>query len=574
MLRNKLSNTLLIFSLLLSFSTKAQIYDIYQNQSYEISNRVLKHLSDKEFLPGEIEILQHKNQDENPQWTKIEDELYRIAIQKIDNEFEYFKIQNRLKNRSENAAELLRLRNREEPGKEKLDRITIELISLSNGFGVYSINFQYELSTQRNDYLSLPISDYFLADYKNGKLTEIGGNPDSRQQIELKKLSLAELKKLYLLQTKKLFPNEVERIQNLTFDPKDDSEFLNKIDFSEAIVFPYFNGLRIEFPKYSNSSKMFDGKSFRIVLNEIETKELLKVYPEFKKVFAKELKIPSRENIEKLNNDNNFDLRKFSSAPKELELLGILNPNPGLKIMKIETYRNQSSSNELMNTKYFYFNDFKKLDSVAVKNERERTIFSETYFYGKNNDLTAIYNPNDEIKLRLFSNKGSIGNKEKIKMFEYRDALSNQYLELSVVRAITVFNDLYRYSQEIELVGESKYGNKTYIRFLDNYSYCTDYQCVLYDEKGRLIGVKTNKYQAIDVLVNENNQPLETYFDNDRDRYYFAYDEKGRIKKFQPVSSNRSSVVYEYHEDSNHPLTIFESNPELKYDYFFEFEKK
>lgn len=574
MLRNKLSNTLLIISLLMSLSLKAQIYDIYQNQSYEISNRVLKYLSDKEYLPGEIEILQHKNQDENPQWTKIEDELYRIAIQKIDNEFEYFKIQNRLKSRSENAAELLRLRNREEPGKEKLDRIAIELISLSNGFGVYSINFQYELPTQRNDYLSLPISDYFLADYKSGKLTEIGGNPDSKQQIELKKLSLAELKKLYLLQTKKLFPNEVERIQNLTFDSKDDSEFLNKIDFSEAIVFPYFNGLRIEFPKYSNSSKMFDGKSYRIVLNEIETKELLKVYPEFKKVFAKELKIPSRENIEKLNNDNNFDLRRFSSAPKELELLGILNPNPGLKIMKIETYRNQSSSNELMNTKYFYFNDFKKLDSIIVKNEREKTIFSETYFYGNNNELTAIYNPNDEIKLRLFSNKGSIGKKEKIKMFEYRDALSNQYLELSVVRAITVFNDLYRYSQEIELVGESKYGNKTYIRFLDNHSYCTEYQCALYDEKERLIGVITNKYQTIDVLVNENNLPLEAYFDNDRDRYYFVYDEKGRIKKFQPVSSKRSSVVYEYHEDSNHPLTIFESNPELKYEYFFEFEKK
>ena len=565
MLRNKLSNRLLIISFLLSFSMRAQFYDIYQNQSYEISNRVLKHLSDKEHHPGEIEILQHKNQDENSQWKKIEEDLYRLAIQKIDSEFEYFKILNRLKTRSENAGELLRLRNREEPGKAKLDRITIELISLSNGFGVYSINFQYELPTQRNDFLALPISNYFLADYKSGKLTEIGGNPDSKQQIELKKLSSAELKKLYLLQTKKLFPNEVERIQNLIFDPKDDSDFLTKIDFSEAIVFPYFNGLRIEFPKYSNSSKMFDGKSFRIVLNEMETKELLKVYPEFKKVFAKELKIPSQENIEKLNNDNNFDLSKFSSAPKELELLGILNPNSELKMMKIETYRNQSSSNELMNTKYFYFNDFKKLDSIIIKNEREETLFSEAYFYDKNNELTAIYNPKDETKLRLFSNKGSNGNKEKIKMYEYRDALSNQYLELSVIREITVFNDLYRYSQEIELVGEPKYENKTYVRFLDNHSYCTEYLCVLYDEKGRLIGVKTNKYQTIDVLVNENNQPLEAYFDNDRDKCFFIYDEKGRIEKFQPISSNRSSVVYEYHEDSNHPLTIFESNPELKH---------
>ena len=571
MLRNKLSNRLLIISFLLSFSMRAQFYDIYQNQSYEISNRVLKHLSDKEHHPGEIEILQHKNQDENSQWKKIEEDLYRLAIQKIDSEFEYFKILNRLKTRSENAGELLRLRNREEPGKAKLDRITIELISLSNGFGVYSINFQYELPTQRNDFLALPISNYFLADYKSGKLTEIGGNPDSKQQIELKKLSSAELKKLYLLQTKKLFPNEVERIQNLIFDPKDDSDFLTKIDFSEAIVFPYFNGLRIEFPKYSNSSKMFDGKSFRIVLNEMETKELLKVYPEFKKVFAKELKIPSQENIEKLNNDNNFDLSKFSSAPKELELLGILNPNSELKMMKIETYRNQSSSNELMNTKYFYFNDFKKLDSIIIKNEREETLFSEAYFYDKNNELTAIYNPKDETKLRLFSNKGSNGNKEKIKMYEYRDALSNQYLELSVIREITVFNDLYRYSQEIELVGEPKYENKTYVRFLDNHSYCTEYLCVLYDEKGRLIGVKTNKYQTIDVLVNENNQPLEAYFDNDRDKCFFIYDEKGRIEKFQPISSNRSSVVYEYHEDSNHPLTIFESNPELKHEYFFEF---
>src|SRR5690554_1502051 len=114
MLRNKLSNRLLIISFLLSFSMRAQFYDIYQNQSYEISNRVLKHLSDKEHHPGEIEILQHKNQDENSQWKKIEEDLYRLAIQKIDSEFEYFKILNRLKTRSENAGELLRLRNREE----------------------------------------------------------------------------------------------------------------------------------------------------------------------------------------------------------------------------------------------------------------------------------------------------------------------------------------------------------------------------------------------------------------------------------------------------------------------------
>lgn len=565
----------LIFTLLLVGSqVQAQRYDIYQNKAYDISTFVLKHHSDKEYLLGEIEIYQDKNKEENPQWNKIQEELFTIGIQKIENEFDYFKIRNKVNFKKDQIAELLRLRNRGEPGNLNFDKVKIELISLLNGFGIYSINYTYEILTDRNSSHSVTASYFYLANYKTGNLTEIVENTNQKQQEWVKKLSSSKFKKLYLLQTKKLTPEEVDRIQNQKFQAEEDVDFLTRMDFSEAVVFPYFNGLMVSFSAYSVSSKMFDGDGFRILLDEDETKELLQVYPEFKAVFSTQLQFPTAQHLELLNQDEKFDLTQFVRPPNELEMLKILKPGENTKLMKIKNGNKKDLGNVYTYSKYYYFNQNQKLDSIRTKNKEDEFQLVERFYYDENKQLSAVYSPRSDTKLKLFhyTNKVQKSN-EKIRISEYRDPQSNQYLELSVAKEHTAYNGLYRYIQEIELVGEPKYENRFSLRYLDGTNFCNEFHCVLYVANGRLTGVKKNKYQIFSLRVNEDNKPLEVYSDYDRNKYFFNYYPDGRIKTYQSFSSNANRMTtYTYFDNPEHPLTITDTDPDTVTEYHFEFE--
>lgn len=551
---------------------KSQRYDIYQNEFYEVSTYVLEHYSDKEHQMGEIRIYQDKNKTENPVWTKIQNDLYNIAIHKIDDEFEYFKILNSVNFKREQAAELNRMRNQEEPGKLRFEGIKIKLISILNGIGTYSVNYNFEAPNARNSYYTISESYFFLANYKTGNLTEISKKPDQKQLESLKRLSSSKFKKLYLLQTKKLQIKEIDRILGLKTDNDDDSDFLDKIDFSEAYVFPFFNGLMIEFPAYSFSSKIFDGYSFRVLLEESETKELLKVYPEFKTVFSANLKTPTPQTIELLNDENKFGIQLY--PPKELDLLKVLKPGKNIKVMK--TKNGRKTDLEIINNyhKYFYFNQNQKLDSILIQ-QQDQIKPIERYFYDKNGQLEAVYRKpfSEEMELYYYSN-GTESGSEKIEISEYRDALSNEYLNLSVVRSCTAFNGPYKYSQQFEMVGRPKYEDRYLIKYIDGNNLCTNYGCALYDENGKLLGVNYKSSGGfLSFLVNENNQPLEIYKDNDK--YFFEYDRQGRITNYLSISSNGTkTAVYEYFENPEFPLIITETDRDSKSvtEYHFEFE--
>lgn len=48
--------------------------------------------------------------------------------------------------------------------------------------------------------------------------------------------------------------------------------------------------------------------------------------------------------------------------------------------------------------------------------------------------------------------------------------------------------------------------------------------------------MKINTGSPIDILMNENNQPIESFLDNDRHHYSFTYDDKNRIETFTSIS--------------------------------------
>jgi hypothetical protein len=76
------------------------------------------------------------------------------------------------------------------------------------------------------------------------------------------------------------------------------------------------------------------------------------------------------------------------------------------------------------------------------------------------------------------------------------------------------------------------------------------------------LGIKHLKGEPIDVLTNEKNQPVESYFENDRYRYSFSYDAQDRIKTFTMFLSQilKKRMEFIYHLDILKPLTILETD--------------
>lgn len=78
---------------------------------------------------------------------------------------------------------------------------------------------------------------------------------------------------------------------------------------------------------------------------------------------------------------------------------------------------------------------------------------------------------------------------------------------------------------------------------------------------GEVIAVKINTGSPIDILMNENNQPIESFLDNDRHHYSFTYDDKNRIETFTSISDRKKTafVEYQFNENKEKPLSIIET---------------
>jgi len=150
---------------------------------------------------------------------------------------------------------------------------------------------------------------------------------------------------------------------------------------------------------------------------------------------------------------------------------------------------------------------------------------------------------------------------ETIEIKDYRTAWGKELRELEIYEQHFVFNDNFRYTLEFNVIGDFDRNRVLQSRFIDNNQYCTIYFCLLTNENGQVIAVRKNSGSPIDILLNANNQPIESYIDNNRHQYHFTYDDNNRIKTFSAVSDrkNTSFVEYQYHKNIERPLTITET---------------
>ena len=540
-------------------SGNAQIIDVFQNKEYDFSTYVLEGNSDKEYVPSKFEIYQDKNKEENKQWQNIENQLKTIALQQIENEVAFFQLHTKAVNYLKQLDELKRI---VDPYHESSNispdftNIEISLVSVVNNQGTYYIQYNFD---------DVYVKDYYLADYQSNKIIAINKTPYSNQQKILRELTLNRLTAIYLIQTKKLDLDNVERIRATQSGEESLSDFSNRIDYSEALVYPYFSGIMVEFPANSKSSSIYDNKAFRTLLKGNELHQLLEVYPEFKPIFRQPLKKSSETIIKHLDDDDNFDLSRFSRAPKELQLWKTLNlsdTNPNIFSLTINNYQQSDTVKRFIGSKKYFFNKNGKVTRAEERNDRNNLAREEKYNYNEKNQLmdVRLSGYGNKLKLNNYENN-LLSYTENIEINDYKTAWGKELVDLDISQQHFAYNNNHRYALAFNVVGDFDRNRTIQNRYISSNEYCTDHFCLLTNDSGQVVAVKKKTGSPIDILMNEKNQPIESYLDNDRYRYYFTYDDSDRIKTFSSISDskNTSFVEYQYHKNIEKPLTITET---------------
>lgn len=561
MRKNNMRKTLYLLFVVCFFqvSGNAQVIDVFQNKEYDYSTYVLEGKSNKEYAPSKIEIYQDKNKEENKNWRNIESQLQTIALQEIENEVAFFQLHTKAVNYLKQLDELKRLVNpyhEDSKVNPSFKNLNITLVSVVNNRGVYFIQYNFD---------DVHVKNYYLADYQNNKVVEINKIPNVKQQEKLEKLTLSRLTALYLLQTKKLEVSNVERIRATQSGEEKLPDFSKRIDYSEALVYPYFSGIMIEFPANSKSSGIFENKAFRILITGKELTKLLEVYPEFKPIFRQALKQPSNAIIEILNNDANFDLLRFSRAPKELQLLESLALSPTDKkpfSLTIGNYQKSDTLKKFIGSKKFLFDKNGNVLRIEERNDRNDIAREEKYSYNENNQLTDIrfLGYGNKLKLQNYDND-RLSYIQTIEVKDYRTAYGTELRDLNIFEQYFAFNTNYRYTLDFNIVGDFDRNRTIQSRYVTDNEYCTQHFCLLTNDNRQVVAVKKKMGSPMDILLNSKSQPIESYLDNNRHHYQFTYDDDNRITTFSSISDrkNTSLVEYQYHQNIEKPLTITET---------------
>lgn len=560
MQKNK--NIKLLFSLLVlsifSGAVHAQLTDVFQNKEYFVSTNVLSAEIDKEYTPSKIEILQDKNKEANANWKNIEDQLYALALAQIENEVAFFQLHTRALNYHKQIEKQQRIRDEyyeESQANPIFESIEIQLVSVLNNHGTYIIQYNFE---------KIEVRTYYLVNYLRNKVMPFNTGPTLVQQDILRELTNSKFATLYLLQTKKLDAKQVDRIRATQSGAEKSPNFSTQISYNEAVVYPYFNGLIVEFSAFSNSSAILNNEAFRVLIKGEDLQRLLAFYPEFRPVFHMPLQTPTAEGYEALNNDENFNLTRFRSAPMELDLIqNVQNYPDEKKLFSLSKHNFQLYGDTIKrfmgNTKYFFDKD-RSIIRIESRDDKNLVVKEEVRAYNESNQLITTQISGSDAKLILATyENGHLDCIETIEISE-DESYGEETRELEIYQSHYAFNHNYRYVINFNVIGTLDARRSVQMRHIDGLKNCVNSLCVLNDESGNVVALRSES-NPIDLLMNTNNQPIESYFDLDRDQYFFTYDERNRLVTFKAYSSGNRVVLmdYDYTNDKNKPVIIKET---------------
>ncbi|MDC7999615.1 hypothetical protein POV26_01040 [Aequorivita todarodis] len=556
-------------------SGSAQIFDVFKNKSYKVSTTVSKENFDTDYLPSEVEIYHDKIELQNDQSEKIVSALKKMVTENLENAVSFFEIHAAAKKQLGTAHEIsINIRGeqpRENPQPE-FKNVSINLLSVVNNFAIYAVNYTFEAGNQSdsNAFKKLLTRHFYAANLNTGTVENIDIKPNAEQQKMLETLTISEFQKIYLLQTEKLKLNDAERIKSPIAI---DTSFRKMIDYSEAVIFPYAAGVMIEFPAYSKSSKIVEGKAFRVLLKDTELQNLVEKFPKLKKYVTQHL-LPAPKTTKEKMRDEHVDLKRFSRGPEELEVLKMFDFDKKIYEMKIENFQGINDEKKFSDAKIFRFNKDQTLHLIETRGAKGEIHSEEKFTYTNFQKVETATNLAYEKSLTLYYYKDeALSYSEKIQIDKQKNPYDS-YLQtdMEITQHHLIFNDKYRYDLRFNIVGDLT--DNLFSRHISENTVCDDQHCLIFDAKDRVVGIKVLRSGSIEILTDTDGKVLESYFDSDRHRYFFSYDAKNRIKEVKHLESGKlkDTTRYQYDQSETNPLCILkEKQYSTEHCYIFKF---
>lgn len=606
-MRNRLKKTMKVFIITLCIvlsithleASDLQIVDVFNNKTIGFKQVYKEVKSSQVNVFGETEVITYIPENSNTSALKqISSQLLQITNSDWNNEISFLQLFKEAKTKINVYLELINSQNsRNDYGENdeenktipRLKEIECKPVSISDQLIWYRIEYTFGISRrERNDENEIKLVHYYTADMLSGKLEKIKNNLNQVALDNITKKLVPYFTHDYLIRTEKLSPSQIVETDEEEDGDEDYYERIHRpmqkmigkdsvsicqdlcqhLNFSEASFYLFAWGIVIEFPQYSESSKVYGGDAFSIFMPYTRC-ELLRPYlPE---IYFPRSSQTIKTSIKDFNEKMLFEkITKISNFPSIENVVAEQKGNQKIKSIFIKSFQlfknDQSNYRGLFSITLdssgkiisrTYENEQKKLESKEVfhydrlnrlveskKNNGRKNIENHYYNYDEHNNLMShfSYDENSVNGEYFFYNNN----------FVYRISINN--LELNFSGGITNY--------EINK-SEITFGGLTYVM----------------NEKSLPIGMRKAKYsyQQFSVGHDAKGRIVESHFENDRRNCYFDYDKNDRLSRCQSTEYQNPTIVLDYYYDDQQSLPVkyikntLQNNILEKEEYAYEF---
>ncbi|MFN0190275.1 MAG: hypothetical protein ACKVQV_16375 [Bacteroidia bacterium] len=574
--------TILLFLPLLLCASKTIIYDVYTNQELLLQSKykTIKAVQINYYEETDVTYFLLQNSSTSVQ-KLLQKQLETLALNSWNTELGllklYKEVQSRIAiyNKLENSnAQGYEYYNDREEIVPRLKNVDMEAISLVNNQLWLRISYNFNIETRNNNTTEINITHYYIAALNTGSLQRFHPTMNSEQEQQVAKILSPYFTSQYLYNTEKLNTGngssqnkEIDYDQDEEDEDEDENEnnddfnenekwkitsndsaiicrqLCEKLHFNEIDFYWYGWSVVAHFQPYTNSSRIYGGEGFNILLTDLITDSLRKIIPSF----------PSFKNnnivASTIRNFNYYEVIKpISSVYSAPSIEKIIQQQSDRKIRKMiiesyqlfkndqKTYRGKyildyndkgqlfhkkfiESANSILSDEHFEYDSYNRLVLVSGTGYQQQAILKK-YKYNANGNLVEALevNENNVYRSHFFYNN------EFIYIIEQDE---NTFRDEGI-RKLSLMNKVFRFAN-------------------------TAYQ---FNDKNEPIFVTGSKYRFEDLHIGRDSlgRVIESHRENDRYNQYFIYDELNRFILFDANENQRPLSQVEFFYNGNDAL--------------------
>lgn len=513
-----------------------------------------------------------------PSEKSLQGNLESLALNSWNTELNLLKLFGEAKKRMEIVQELQYSTQRSYDYDEntsniepRLKDVEMKAICLVNNQIWLRITYQFIVESRYNNSSEIEITHYYTGSLTYGTLERFTTTPDKPTLSKIAKLLSPYFTSQYLYATNKLNANG--KSSNIDYEEEEEGEsevgayygsqttknkewritgndsaeicrqLCERLYFDEINF--YWNGWSAVacFEPYSNSSRIYNGDGFSILLPDHVVESLSKMIPEFPNYYKK-------DQIQSTIKDFNYykiiePISALSYAPS-VEKIMSQQKNKKIHKVHIESYQLFKNNEKTFRGNFLYeYNEQGQLVRKTFFDPRKSMQTDESFSYdtkGRNVLVVGIGYDRDAIyKSYKYNSNGNL-----TVALESRDD--------NVYTAYFFYNNDNIYMIEQDENNFRDEGIKKLSFHNNELRFATaGYQL---NEKKEPIFITGTKYRFEDLHIGRDSlgRIIESHKDNDRYHQYFSYDQLSRFTLFQSFDSHRQISKVEYFYKDSEPL--------------------